>query len=70
VRKAVAGRAEGSKDNRRVPFYHLPSFVRRLDASGVSWRWYAHDVATLRLIGADFRVGHGDHFSLFDRRTP
>ena len=39
---AVAGRAAGSKDNPSgIPKYNLPSFVRHLDASSVSWKWYA-----------------------------
>jgi phospholipase C len=41
---AVAGRAAGSRDNASPPVYHLPSFVRRLDAAGVSWRWYTHEL--------------------------
>ena len=67
---AAAGRANGSKDNQRVPIYNLPSFVRHLDARGVSRRWYAHVVATLRLIDAQYRVGHFDHFYAFEQSTP
>ena len=40
---AVAGRAAGSRDNASPPVYHLPSFVRHLDAAGASWRWYTHE---------------------------
>jgi phospholipase C len=43
---AVAGRAAGSRDNTNPPVYHLPSFVRHLDAAGASWRWYTHEVFT------------------------
>jgi phospholipase C len=40
---AVAGRAAGSKDNPSgLPRYYLSSFVRHLDAKGVSWKWYAY----------------------------
>ena len=41
---AVAGRSAGSRDNASPPVYHLPSFVRQLDASGASWRWYTHEL--------------------------
>jgi phospholipase C len=43
---AVAGRAAGSRDNADPPVYHLPSFVRHLDATGATWRWYTHEVFT------------------------
>ena len=65
---AVAGQSP-SKDNKGVPIYSLTSFVRHLDAAKVSWRWYAHDMATLRLIDGEYRVGHGANFFWFDRRT-
>jgi hypothetical protein len=29
--------------------YNQPSFVRHLDAHGISWRWYSSDVGTLRM---------------------
>jgi phospholipase C len=58
-----------TKDNKRVPIYDYPSFVRHLDAANVSWRWYAHDMATLRLIDGRYRVGRGSNFFWFDRRT-
>jgi phospholipase C len=58
-----------SKDNKRVPIYDYPSFVRHLDSANVSWRWYAHDMATLRLIDGRYRVGRGSNFFWFDRRT-
>jgi phospholipase C len=41
---AVAGRSAGSRDNASPPVYHLPSFVRKLDAAGASWRWYTHEL--------------------------
>ena len=46
-----------------MPIYHQHSFVRYLDAAGISWRWYSHDVATLRLADAKYRVGHREHFA-------
>jgi phospholipase C len=66
---AIAGRAAGSKDPKKVPIYDVPSFARQLDAKKVSWRWYAHDVATLRFGDGDYLVGHNDHFAYFDRRS-
>lgn len=67
---AVTGRADGSKGNKRIPIYSLPSFVRHLDAQRVSWRWYCHDVATLRVTDEKYRVGSFSHFAYFDRRSP
>jgi phospholipase C len=58
-----------SKDNQTVPYYDLPSFVRHLDAAKVSWGWYAHDMATLRLIDGKYRVSYGSNFFWFDRST-
>jgi phospholipase C len=66
---AVTGRANGSKHNKRIPLYSVPSFVRHLVARHVSWKWYCHDVATLRLIDEQFRLGHFQQFAYFDRRT-
>jgi phospholipase C len=66
---AVCGQAAGSKDGRRVPIYDLPSFVRHLETNKVSWRWYSHDVGTLRFSDARFRVGYLDKFAYFDRRS-
>ena len=60
---AIAGRGAGSRDDPKVPIYHQHSFVRYLDAADVSWRWYSHDVATLRLADARYRVGHREHFA-------
>ena len=52
---AVAGRAAGSRDNASPPAYHLPSFVRQLDAAGASWRWYTHELfATIWAIDRDY----------------
>ena len=38
------GPGRGSRDNASPPVYHLPSFVRQLDAAGATWRWYTHEV--------------------------
>jgi phospholipase C len=52
---AVAGRAAGSRDNASPPVYHLPSFVRRLDAAGATWRWYTHELfATIWAVDRDY----------------
>jgi phospholipase C len=52
---AVAGRAAGSRDNASPPTYHLPSFVRKLDAAGASWRWYTHELfATIWAVDRDY----------------
>jgi phospholipase C len=66
---AVTGRADGSRNNKKIPVYDLPSFVRHLDANKVSWRWYSHDFATLRLTDGKFRVGRFKNFAFFDSRT-
>jgi phospholipase C len=52
---AVAGRAAGSRDNASPPVYHLPAFVRRLDAAGATWRWYTHEFfATIWAVDRDY----------------
>ena len=52
---AVAGRAAGSRNNASPPVYHLPSFVRQLDAAGASWRWYTHELfATIWSVDRDY----------------
>ncbi len=66
---AVAGRADGSKDPKKVPVYDLPSFARHLDSSKVSWRWYTHDVATLRFSDGNYALGNFSNFAYFDRRS-
>jgi phospholipase C len=62
---ALCGRAAGSRDNRPSylpPLYHQASFVRHLDAHGVSWRWYTFDPGSLRLADVRYRLGHHDRF--------
>ena len=66
---SLAGKAAGSKDNKSIPFYSLPTFVRHLDARGVTWNWYAHDVSTLRLVEPNYRVGSFDRFRWVDHPT-
>jgi phospholipase C len=66
---AVAGRAAGSKDPKKIPIYNVPSFARQLDAAKVSWRWYTHDVATLRFSDEQYYLGSDSHFAYFDRRS-
>jgi phospholipase C len=52
---AVAGRAAGSRDNASPPVYHLPSFVRHLDAARATWRWYTHELfATIWAVDRDY----------------
>jgi phospholipase C len=68
---AVAGRAQGSRDNIRPPIYHLNSFVRHLDRAAVSWRWYAHDeVPMLWMIDPLYALGHLSVPAYFDRQEP
>ena len=66
---ALCGQAAGSKDPKKVPVYDVPSFVRHLESNKVSWRWYTHDVGTLRFTDSKFRVGYLDKFAYFDRRS-
>jgi phospholipase C len=68
---AVCGKAAGSKDNKSQPLYSVPSFVRELDRSKASWKWYAHEyVATLRLTDDKYRLSLStSNFRYFDRRT-
>ena len=39
---SIAGQSGGTKDNKKIPIYDLPSFVRHLSAGKIPWRWYAH----------------------------
>jgi phospholipase C len=59
---SLAGRAASSKDNKSVPLYNLPTFVRHLERQKTSWNWYAFDISTLRLVDPQFRLGKFDHF--------
>lgn len=64
---ALTGHSDGSRDNRSLPLYNEPSFVRHLDAGDISWRWYSHDYPTLRLADRSYRAGHINHFFSFRR---
>ncbi len=67
---ALCGRAARSRDDlphNLPPMYNQPSFVRHLDACGVSWRWYSFEVGTLRLADAHYALGHHDNFAFFSR---
>ena len=67
---ALTGGAAGSRNDRPPyipPLYHQPSFVRHLDAHGVSWRWYSFDPGTLRLADVHYRLGHHQRFGYFSK---
>jgi phospholipase C len=49
------------------PIYNQPSFVRHLDAHGVSWRWYSFDPGTLRMADAHYKLGHRDRYAHFTK---
>jgi len=57
---AVAGRCDGLKENLTPPIYNIPSFPRKLDEARVSWKWYSHDITTLRLTDDNYFTGHND----------
>ena len=65
---AICGRAAGSRDDLPLnlpPIYNQPSFVRHLDAHGISWRWYSFEAGTLRFADAHYCLGHHDRFAFF-----
>ena len=67
---AICGRAAGSRDDlppHVPPIYRQPSFVRHLDAHGVSWRWYSFEAGTLRLADVHYRLSHHHRFRFFSR---
>jgi phospholipase C len=67
---AVTGSADGSRDDKppgSPPLYDKPSFVRHLDAAGVSWRWYSYDPGTLRCIDRDYLLGRYENFAFVDK---
>ena len=67
---ALAGQADKSKDNKKIPIYDKPTFVRHLDKKKISWRWYVHDklltlrITTLRLIDGKYRFS--DNYKKFN----
>jgi phospholipase C len=69
---AISGSAARSRDDlpqHVPPMYNQPSFVRHLDAHGVTWRWYSFEVGTLRLADARYALGHHDSFAFFSREN-
>lgn len=64
---AIAGSADGIRDDRKPPIYGKHSFVRHLDHAGVDWRWYTYDFGTLRCADHDYMLGHHDRFAYFDK---
>ena len=64
---ALAGAADGSRDDKSPPLYDKHSFIRHLEHAGVSWRWYTYDVGTLRCADHDFRLGHHEHFAYVEK---
>lgn len=66
---AVAGSADGSRDDRPIPppLYDKPSFVRHLEAAHVDWRWYTYGFGTLRCVDAQYLLGHREHFAYVER---
>jgi phospholipase C len=65
---AVAGEAEGSRDDRSPPLYSLVSLPRHLDEHGIDWRWYSYDPGSLRAIDPRYRLEHHHRFAYFDAR--
>lgn len=53
---AMTGRCDGSLDNKFIPGYSIPSFVRHLDRAAVSWRWFGIALTnTLHLTDPEYR---------------
>lgn len=66
---AVSGNSNGRLDNKKLPLYNQTSFIRLLEETNFTWRWYTHDIGTLRLIDSKYRIGHGNNFWHFDKRS-
>jgi phospholipase C len=64
---AVAGAADGSRDDKKPPIYDRQSFVRHLDHAGVSWRWYTYDFGTLRCVDHEYLLGDRGRFAYVDK---
>jgi phospholipase C len=68
---AVAGSADGSRDDRphpQPPIYNKASFIRHLSAAGIDWRWYSYDIGSLRAADAvEYGLDHLHHFRWVDR---
>ena len=70
--KRFAGRAAGSRDDlphNLPPLCDQPSFVRHLDACGVSRHWYSFEAGTLRFADARYCLGHHDRFAFFSHEN-
>jgi phospholipase C len=76
---AAAGESGGRKSNQRRfglfdwPFYSLPAFVRHLEKTPYSWRWYSAEPLdtsppTIQLIDERYRHRRSKNFALFDER--
>ena len=65
---SIAGRAEGSHDDKSPPLYELPSFPRYLDQHQVDWRWYSFDPGTLRAVDPEYRLKNHHRFAFVDSR--
>ena len=74
---AAAGDSAGLTSNQTLwglfdwPFYSLPTFVRYLDATACSWRWYSAEPLdlsppTIQLLDHKYRFARGNNFALFD----
>jgi phospholipase C len=65
---ALAGRADGSRDDKSPPpIYGLHSFFRHLDAADVGWRWYSYAFGTLRCVDHEYFLTHHDRFAFVER---
>jgi phospholipase C len=71
---SVVGTSGGQRANKKLfgqdfPLYNYPSFVRHLEDSHVSWRWYRPDLLvppTLQLFDPLFAIEHEDGFALME----
>jgi phospholipase C len=65
---ALAGRADGSRDDKKPPpIYAMHSFVRHLDAAAVDWRWYSYAFGTLRCTDHEYLLARRDRFAYVER---
>ena len=65
---ALAGRADGSRDDKPAPpIYAMHSFVRHLDAAQVGWRWYSYAFGTLRCADHQYLLQPRDRFAYVER---
>jgi phospholipase C len=64
---AIAGAADGIRDDKSPPIYSKHSFIRHLDHAAVGWRWYTYDFGTLRCVDHDYLLGHHERFAYVDK---